>query len=676
MNTPDFLFGITDGDITYDIETFPNAFTIGLHHHVTKQRWYFEISPRCNDLRKFCLFLETLQRFSIRMVGYNNIGFDYPVVHFIYQNRNIGITVKDIYDKAMSIINAPHNARFSHIVWESDWLVPQLDLYKIHHFDNISRATSLKVLEFNMRMDSIEDLPFPVGTVLDIDQIQILGDYMWHDIDATDQFYDETLDKIRFREELTEKYGKNFLNHNDTKIGKDYFIMKLEESGVECYRQVDGKRKMVQTVRETIDIGEVVLPYVTFEQPEFQRILIWLKSQVLTETKGVFKDISCTIDGFQFDFGTGGIHGSVESQIVYSDEYWIIEDWDVASYYPNLAIANSLYPAHLGAEFCSIYKDVYLQRKGYAKGTAENAMLKLALNGVYGDSNNQYSPFFDPQYTMSITINGQLLLCMLAEQLMKLSELSMVQINTDGLTVRYPRHHKEWVHSVCSWWEKITGLELEDAEYSRFMVRDVNNYIAEYTSGDVKRKGAYEHDLQWHQNHSSIVVAKAAEAALVRGEDIREFILNHDDIFDFFLRAKVPRSNVLEWGGEQVANIVRYYISTEGKPLEKIMPAAGPIGEYKRANKLTDQFFNDIMSWVGLGVWDERVHTKNKSTYDERRSGINTGWVVQLCNRMPDPVVGTGPVDYYENPECDFSDINHEWYIKEAEKLVNPLTDV
>lgn len=669
MNNPDFLFGLSPGDIRYDLETYPNAFTIGLLHPDTRQKWVFEISFRRNDIQLFCRYIEELQRQGCRLVGFNNIGFDYPVIHFIYQNRHTGITVKDIYDKAMAIINAHDNAKFAHMVWESDWLVPQIDLYKIHHFDNRARATGLKVLEFNMRMDNIEDLPFAVGTELNSEQLDTLIDYMWHDIDATDRFYNESLDQIRFREELSEKYDRNFLNHNDTKIGKDFFIMKLEEAQPGCcYQYVDGKRKMVQTQRERIDLAEVVLPYVQFEQPEFQRILIWFKSQVITETKGTFKDVNCVIDDFQFDFGTGGIHGSVESQIVYSDDYWIVEDWDVASYYPNLAIANGLFPQHLGQTFCTIYKEVYEQRKGYAKGTAENAMLKLALNGVYGDSNNKYSPFFDPQYTMSITINGQLLLCMLAEQLMKLSELSMVQINTDGLTVRYPRHHQQWVHSVCQWWEQLTNLTLESAEYNRMFIRDVNNYIAEYSNGDLKRKGAYEYKLGWHQNHSALVVPKAAEAALVHGTDIREFITGHAEMFDFFLRTKVPRSSSLEWGGEVISNIARYYISTEGKPLEKVMPPAGPVGEYKRANKLTDAYFNSVMAEIGPGVWDERIHTKNKSMYEERRSGINTGWTVNVCNNLNDLLVppdGGSPM----------WDLNHEWYIKEAEKLVKPLLE-
>jgi hypothetical protein len=655
----DFIFNITDGDVVYDIETFPNIFSVGFFHRSTGQYWVFEISDRRNDTYMLCLFLTTLSRFNCRMVGYNNIGFDYPVIHFIYKNRDVGITHAEIYAKSMSIINAPHNARFAHMVWQSDWIVPQLDLFKIHHFDNVSKSTSLKVLEFNMRMDSIEDLPFPVGTVLDDYQKDVLISYMRHDIDATDDFCNESKDQIRFREELTLKYDHDFTNHNDTKIGKDFFIMKLEESTPGCcYNYASGRRQVVQTPRDSISINDVILPYVNFDHPEFNRILKWFRDQVITETKGSIKDINCIIDGFQFDFGTGGIHGSVESQVVHSDDDWIIEDWDVASYYPNLAIVNGLHPEHLGDNFCTLYKEMYDQRRGYKKGTPENAMLKLALNGTYGDSNNKYSPFYDPKFTMSITINGQLSLCMLAEKLMLLTDLQMVQINTDGLTVRYPRQHKDWVHSVCSWWETVTGLELESAEYSRMFIRDVNNYLAEYTNGKVKRKGAYEYDRAWHQNHSTLVVPRAAEAALIRGEDIRTFITNHEDIFDFFLRTKVPRNSSLEWSGQQVSNIVRYYISTDGGRLEKVMPPAGPAGEFKRANKLTDAYFNAVMAEIGPGVWDERVHTKNKSVYEERRSGIETGWDVQLCNKISGR---------------SYSDLNYEWYIKEAEKLVKPL---
>ena len=55
-------------------------------------------------------------------------------------------------------------------------------------------------------------------------------------------------------------------------------------------------------------------------------------------------------------FGLGGIHGSVESMVVESDDTHVIVDLDVSSYYPNLAIANGFFPYHLGKEFCHIYK--------------------------------------------------------------------------------------------------------------------------------------------------------------------------------------------------------------------------------------------------------------------------------------------------------------------------------
>lgn len=671
-NAPDFLFNLTPGDLIFDIETFPNVFTFTAVHFNTRQIFVFEISHRINDLQLLIQFINRCRvTEGVRWVGFNNIGFDYPVVHFIYQNQNSYIGVTDIYNKAMSIIRAPDNARFANMVWESDWLVPQVDLFKIHHFDNRAKSTSLKLLEFNMMMNSVEDLPFKVGTELDDDQTDTLLKYNRHDVNATLDFYEHSLPQIKFREELSAKYDRNFINHNDTKIGKDFFIMKLEEAAPGCcYSYETGKRQIVQTPRDSINLADVVFPYVSFNEPEFNRILEWFKGQVITETKGVFKDISCSVNGFQFDFGTGGIHGSVESQIVLSDDDYTIIDLDVASYYPNLAIANKLSPAHLGELFCAIYAEVYEERKKYGKGTAENAMLKLALNGVYGDSNNQYSPFYDPQYTMSITVNGQLLLCMLAEALMGSPDVQMIQINTDGLTIRCPRHLEQWVKDVSTWWEGFTGLQLESAKYSRMFIRDVNNYLAEYTDGKLKRKGAYAYvrpnepdaELGWHQNHGALIVPKAAEAALVHGKDIRAFIECHHNLYDFFLRAKIPRSSVLEWGGKEVANIVRYYISTEGRPLEKVMPAAGPEGAYKRKNGISDHCYEQVLAEVG-DAWDERIHTKNKSTYEERRMSINTGWKVQLCNRV------------FTDDLIEYEDLNLEWYIKEAEKLVKLLVE-
>lgn len=611
----------------HDIENYPNVFLFGAIHALTETPYIFEISHRRDDRQAFYLFTEYLREHRAEEVGYNNLGYDYPVQHSILNNI-MYITNADIYKKGDSIINAGDENRFAHMVWEKDWIVPQLDLYKIHHFDNQAKRTSLKTLEFNMRMENIEDLPFTPGTYLTDSQIDTLRQYLIHDLKATLMFYKHSKKLIDFRRELSAKYGRNFMNHNDTKIGKDYFIMELEKSGIQCFEP--GSRKPRQTHRPSIALNSVIFPYVRFEQPEFNRVLNWLRQQVITETKGVFTDLSADINGFSFDFGTGGIHGSIESQTIRSTENYVIIDLDVASFYPNLAISNELYPAHLGKQFCTIYKNVYDMRSSYPKGTPENAMLKLALNGVYGDSNNVYSPFYDPAYTMAITINGQLLLCMLAEELLKIPGLSMIQANTDGLTVYVPRVFTGQVEQVRHAWEKLTRLQLEEAIYDVMFIRDVNNYIAVYEGGKkVKRKGAYCHsvDLGWHQNHSMQVVAKAAEAALVHNKDIRDFITSHEDIHDFMLVTKVPRNSKLLWGDKQVQNITRYYVSTDGAPLTKVMP---PLAKSLKLNP----------------------------DAPERRMSVCKGWLTTECNDMK---------------RFNRATLNYDFYIKEAEKLVAPL---
>lgn len=646
----------------YDLETYPNIFTAYFLHPLTGSEIVFEISDRKNQMLEFVDFIRALKNTGCYMVGFNNLGFDYPIVHYILKNP-AAISVGSIYHRAMQIINTPWERRFDHIIYDSEVIIPQIDLFKVHHFDNENRRVSLKVLEFNMRMENVQDLPFLPGTVLDNNQKDTLIKYNRHDVHATRDFLIESIGLLNFRHELSKKYDRNFLNANDTKIGKDYFIMELEKSiPGSCYSYDTGSKKPRQSLRPQIHLKDVVLPYIYFSNENFNRVLQYFKTQTISQTVGVFAELSATVDGFTFWFGAGGIHGSIDGGTVYSDDEYVIYDWDVASYYPNLAIANKLFPEHLSIDFCTIYKDVFDQRRLYKKGTAENAMLKLALNGVYGDSNNKYSPFYDPKYTMAITINGQLLLCLLAERLMKIPGLQMIQANTDGLTVRLPRAHVDTMKAVCTWWQKFTLLELESAIYKRMFIRDVNNYIAEYDNGKLKRKGAYEYDIEWHQNHSALIVPRAVESYLIHGADVRQFITAYIDPHDFMLLAKVSRSELLMWGNDSVQRVSRYYVSRNGESLAKISPPPNNIkpGTWKRANGLTDRFYScvvhELVQTHGQPVpWDERINTKNKSVYAERKTGINAEWLTTICNDMS---------------TFDWVNLNYEYYISQAEKLI------
>lgn len=556
-------------EIIYDIETFPNCFTLAAEHADYPMRWAFEISDSRDDSQALIQWVHWIYSQHGTMVGFNNVGFDYPVIHTLLTTGKA--TARSLYDKVMAIIQGE---RFSHGVYPSDRVCPQLDLFLIHHFDNFARATSLKTLEFNMRMDNVSDLPFPVGTILNREQVALLKVYNAHDVTATKMFYHNSKEMIAFREELTVKYHQDFMNYNDTKIGKQFFIMELEKAGVKCYDYGTRGRQPKQTLRPVINLGDAILPWIKFNNPALQTVADTLRALSVTETKGTIKDLTATVQGFKFVFGLGGIHGSVTNRVVEETEDRVIVDLDVTSFYPSLAIVNGFYPEHLGPTFCTIYADLKMQRVTHKKGSAENAMLKLALNGVYGDSNNKFSVFYDPLFTMKITLNGQLLLARLAEWLMMIPTLELIQVNTDGMTITVDKKYLLRVENVKECWQKLTNLDLEEAHYSRMVIADVNNYLAVDVDGKIKRKGKYEYKMDWSQNHSALVVPKVAEKVLLEGEDPMRLLMYWPDRMDFMFRIKIPKGSRLEnQRGDQFPNTTRYYVcdAEEGETLFKVM---------------------------------------------------------------------------------------------------------
>lgn len=572
-----------DGDWVYDLETYPNLVTFAFMKADKSEKKLFEISKRRNDLHELLSFCRESKNNDYRWVGYNNNGFDYVIVHWILDkakkakldSQKLSLSANQIYKYAMKVIESKKDGQFGINVKAKDFIIKQLDLFKMCHYDNKAKMTSLKLLEFNMRLPNINDLPFPVGKVLDYDEMEVLISYNFDDVEATRVFYEFCHDAIKFRQELSIKYGFDCTNLNDSKIGEQFFMKRIEAENPYAFYEPDlgGKRKMKQTKRDHIQIKDCLFDYIKFARPEFRAIKNWLEKQVINETKGVFSDIeehllgdvakyaemvqkdikfkdkpsqqeideflkehpmgwvdvrelkgletlkdengtsvkekyidlkgkekervvkvpkkshygcyrvaetlNVVIDGFRYDYGTGGIHGSVCGVVKEDDEYEIW-DWDVASFYPNMAISNRIYPEHLNESFCDSYESFYKERSNYSKGTGENLAIKLGLNATYGNSNNQFSPFYDPKYTMSITIGGQLSLCMLIERLINVCCVRVIQANTDGFTVKV---HKTKINEMIEHvrrWEKVTGLVMEDTHYSAMYIADVNSYIAVY----------------------------------------------------------------------------------------------------------------------------------------------------------------------------------------------------
>lgn len=158
----------------------------------------------------------------------------------------------------------------------------------------------------------------------------------------------------------------------------------------------------------------------------------------------------------------------------------------------------------------------------------------------------------------------------------------------------------------------------------------------------------------FHKDLSNPLSVRAAVAHLVHGINIEQFIRMCTNPYDFMLGIKTSRGHEIYWGDQKLGKNTRYYVSTDGRPMVKHVPAIGAVGTYKKANGVTDSEYNRVMKETG-GQWDERVCTKNKSKYEVRENQVQAGYNVTICNNVKD---------------FRFDNINYDWYIQEAAKLV------
>jgi hypothetical protein len=221
----------------------------------------------------------------------------------------------------------------------------------------------------------------------------------------------------------------------------------------------------------------------------------------------------------------------------------------------------------------------------------------------------------------------------------------------------------EWINIYKESWQLMTGLELEEAFYSKMLIRDVNNYIAVTRTQKVKAKGAYwfpetdkDYDGVWNKDFSSMVVQKAVRFVLLNDINPEFAVRLITDPFDFMLRYKTPKGAQLYIGDQVCSKTVRYYVSTSGQPMFKIAKPKGAAGEFKRKNGLSDEMYNSILKSLPPQTWDERIHSKNKKKYEfQIKTGIESGKLVRQCNHVKD---------------FHWDSLDYNYYISEVEKLL------
>lgn len=643
----------------WDLETYPNIFLFVGKFKGDSNVHVFEMSTRKNQKQDLLNWLSYLQNARVEMVGYNNLGFDYPIIHRLLNEVHTFDyrTAKQTSDQIIGSQNYGQAGQYN--VPFRERIIAQIDLTKVNHFDNANRRTSLKALQFAMRSESVEDLPFDPSIDLTSAQMDLLIKYCIHDVTETEKFLIKCEHLIDFRKELVDTgvLSGDVLNYSDVKIGTEYLVKKIGRA--KCYSQGNTPK---QTYRDVIRFNEIILPKIQFMTEPFQAVLDWFKEQkVIVKSEDEPPKHEARLAGIDFFFGVGGVHASVENKAFHSDDEFIIKDIDVTGMYVSVAVANGFYPEHLGQDFVVAYKQLQTDRARYKKGTSMNKVLKLAGNGVYGNSDNPFSCFYDPKYPKQVTINGQLQILQLCEILSLIPNLTIIQANTDGVTVRLPRD-LEYLYSMWkSHWESDTGLALEEVEYNSMFIRDVNNYLCVTSQGKIKRKGAYafpltdeDYEGYWNKDYSMLCVPKAVEQVLIhKVKPLDVLLLNHDK-FDFMMRQKTPVGSTIFIGEKPASKTVRYYVSTKGQPMTKVMKPKGEAGQFKRKHSLKDDYFNQIMNEIGKNVWDERIHTKNKSVYEERKQELEKGYLVKECNE-------------YRN--FNWEDVDYDYYVNEVEKL-------
>src|SRR5690606_35062808 len=88
------------------------------------------------------------------------------------------------------------------------------------------------------------------------------------------------------------------------------------------------------------------------------------------------------------------------------------------------------------------------------------------------------------------------------------------------------------VNDVCFEWMLDTSYELESTPYACVASRDVNNYAAVTTSGQIKGKGVFA-STGLSKNPDLAIITRAVALQIAKGIDYKKTIRDCDDIRQF-----------------------------------------------------------------------------------------------------------------------------------------------
>ena len=411
------------------------------------------------------------------------------------------------------------------------WRMNNVDI-----MDDMQKGLSLKAIEGHLGLNIKEtETDFNIDRPLTPDELARMFKYCRSDVDAT-----EAILKIR-KDYLQNKINIGKLAGLDAPKAMSMTNAKLTAAMLRASPQPHDDERQYKYP------DNLLREYIP---PEVFEFFDKMYDETIPD-EVLFKDsLEIVVGECPTKIAWGGIHGARRNYFFEEREppargrKRVQENDDVGSYYPHLIIINGYASRNIPDP--KIYEDVVNTRmEAKAKGdTATANALKLVANTTYGASINQYNDLFDPLMGRSVCISGQLYLLELAEHLIaEIEDLTITQLNTDGIMFEFYDDQQEEVNAILKEWQDRTGFELEADKIARLYQKDVNNYLEVQTNGKSKAKGGYlvkgiAPAGAFNINNNAVIVATAIKEYFLNGTPVEETVNGCDDLSQFQMIAK------------------------------------------------------------------------------------------------------------------------------------------
>jgi hypothetical protein len=328
----------------YDIECLAGMF-LYCGFNPTSETWVeYEISEYRNDLFGVVKHLQSLR--GKYLISYNGLSYDAQILQYIIDNHQRwidydGIRIVRIIKKFSNKVIDDGNYDLFPPFREEELEGTNIDLLKIHHFDNENKRTSLKWLEFSMDFYNVEEMPYPhTQEVFTPAEIQEIKDYCRNDVEATYEFWKYTIgeveheeyrgkNKVQDRLDLIEemKFPVKALSWSDVKLGDE--INKkgyCDLTGITAKQLYDLKKNRKPTRKFTY--GDCIPEYVKFRTQAFQNFCERMKKvKVNLMHKEEYPFV--IPGGIYLTIAKGGIHSNEKNRIVEPRWNEILLDADI-----------------------------------------------------------------------------------------------------------------------------------------------------------------------------------------------------------------------------------------------------------------------------------------------------------------------------------------------------------